>query len=113
MVFHAVFNGISVISRRQCTYPCFLGILLTSTSHNIILKPLAAFPNNHYITTDSGERGMNPVAMTIINLRRKYWPSQGSNKRPLVLKSATLQTELWGSAERFSLVRLFSIFRRI
>ena len=31
----------------QCTYPCFLGVLLTSTLHNILSKPLAAFPHNH------------------------------------------------------------------
>ena len=49
-------------------------------------------------TTDSGERGMNPVAMTIINPRKEYWPSQGSNQRPPVLKSATLLTELWDLA---------------
>ena len=49
-------------------------------------------------TTDSGERGMNPVTITIINPQKEYWPSRGSNQRPPVLKSATLQTELWGSA---------------
>ena len=31
---------------------------------------------------DNGERGMNPVAMTIINPRKEYWPSRGSNRRP-------------------------------
>ena len=45
---------------------------------------------------NSGERGMNPVAMTIINPRKKYWPSRGSNQRPPVLKSCTLPPELWG-----------------
>ena len=48
-------------------------------------------------TTDSGERGMNPVAMTIINSRKEYWPSRGSNQRPPVLKSTTLPAELWDS----------------
>ena len=38
---------------------------------------------------------MNPVAMTIINPRKEYWPSRGSNQQPPVLKSATLLTELW------------------
>ena len=33
-------------------------------------------------TTESGERGMNPVTMTIINPRKEYWPSRGLNKRP-------------------------------
>ena len=31
----------------QCTYPCFPGVLLTSSPHNILSKPLAAFPHNH------------------------------------------------------------------
>ena len=31
----------------QCTYPCFPGVLLSSTTHNILSKPLAAFPHNH------------------------------------------------------------------
>ena len=41
---------------------------------------------------------MNPVAMNIINPRKKYWPSRGSNRRPPVLKSAKLPTKLWSSA---------------
>ena len=32
----------------QCTYPCFPGVLLNSTMHIILSKPLAAFPCNHY-----------------------------------------------------------------
>ena len=51
-------------------------------------------------TTDSGARGMNPVAITIINPRKEYWLSWGSNQRLPALKSATLPTELWGSAYR-------------
>ena len=49
-------------------------------------------------TTDSSERVMNPVAMTIINPLKKYLPSRGLNQQPLVLKSAKLPTELWGLA---------------
>ena len=30
----------------QCTCPWFPGVLLTSTPHNILSKPLAAFPHN-------------------------------------------------------------------
>ena len=41
---------------------------------------------------------MNSVAMTIINPRKEHWPSRGSNQRTPVLTSATLPTELWGSA---------------
>ena len=47
-------------------------------------------------TTYSCERGMNPVAMTIINPQKECWTSQGSNQRPPVLKSAMLPTELLG-----------------
>ena len=50
-------------------------------------------------TLDSGERGMNPVVMTIINTWEEYWPSQGSHHQPPVLKSCALRTELWGSAK--------------
>ena len=46
---------------------------------------------------ESGERGMTPVAMTIINPRKEYWLSWGWNQRPPVLKSATLPTELFRS----------------
>ena len=35
---------------------------------------------------DLGDRGINPVAMTIIDPRKEYWLSQGSNQRPLALK---------------------------
>ena len=49
---------------------------------------------------DSGERGMNPVVITIINPWKKYWPSRRSNQRPPVLKPATLPTELWGFGSR-------------
>ena len=31
----------------QCTYPCFPVVLLTSTTHNILSKLLAAFPHDH------------------------------------------------------------------
>ena len=31
----------------QWTYPCFHGVLLSSTPHNILSKPLAAFPHNY------------------------------------------------------------------
>ena len=38
---------------------------------------------------------MNPVAMTIISPQKEYWPSQGLNQQPPVLKSCMLPTELW------------------
>ena len=58
-------------------------------------------------TTDSDERGMNPVAMTVINHRKEYWPSWGSSQRRPVLKSAMLPTDIWGSAIRERGTQLF------
>ena len=80
----------------QFTFTCFPGVLLTSAPHNVISKPLAAFPHNIVETIDSGETGMTPVAMTVINPQKEYWPSRGSNQRPPVLKSAMVLTDLWG-----------------
>ena len=42
---------------------------------------------------DSGEKGMNPVTMTIINPRTEHWPSRKSNQRPPVFKSCTVGDE--------------------
>ena len=53
---------------------------------------------------DSGGRGMNPVAMTIIDPEREYWQSWGSDQRPPVPKFAPLSPELWGLAKRVSVV---------
>ena len=47
MVFNAVFSSISVIFRRPVHLSMLSGVLLTSTLHNILSKPLAAFPLNH------------------------------------------------------------------
>ena len=47
MVFNAVFNFFFSYIGGNCTYPCFPGVLLTSTPHNILSKPPAAFPRNH------------------------------------------------------------------
>ena len=43
MQFSTVFQ---LYCGSQCAYPCFPGVLLTSTLHNILSKPLAAFPQN-------------------------------------------------------------------
>ena len=89
------------------TYQCFPGVLSTSTLHIFLTKPLAAFPHNHCRNNERGmnpvamnpvnERGNDPVAMTIINPWKEY--CRGLNQRPPVLKSATLPTDLWGSAQ--------------
>ena len=39
---------------------------------------------------DSGERGMNRVALPIITSSKEYWPSLGWNEQPPALKSCTL-----------------------
>ena len=58
------------------------------------------FPHNHcQKKLDSCERGLNRVAMTIINSLKEHWPSRGLNQRPPVLKSTTLPTELWELAK--------------
>ena len=48
---------------------------------------------------DRGERGMNPVAMTVINPPKEYWLTRGSNQEPPVLKSATLPMSYGGLAK--------------
>ena len=66
----------------RCTYPCFPAILFTSTPHKIHSKPLASLPrNSRRKKMDGSERGINPVAMSVINLRKEYWQSRGSNQR--------------------------------
>ena len=57
-------------------------------------------------TMDSSERGMNPVAKTIIQPWKEYWPSRGSNQRISVLMSTGLPTELWGSAQTIEKERI-------
>ena len=65
----------------QYIYPCFPRVLLTSTPHSVLPKPLAAFPHNHCRNnaTNSDAR-MNPVAIPIINLRKEYRQSRRFKK---------------------------------
>ena len=73
---NAVFSTLFQLYRGgQYLYRCFPGILLTSTAHNILSKQLPHITIAK--TMDSGEREMNPVAMTIINPRKEYWQSPG------------------------------------
>ena len=44
MLFSTVFQ---LFCGSQFIYPCFPGVLLTSIPHNVLSKPLAAFPHNH------------------------------------------------------------------
>ena len=91
----------------KCTYPYFPVILpgilpvlraiffpsYLLLSHTTIVKRM-----------DSGERGMIPVTMTIINPWKEYWLSLGSNQQPPILKSCTLPTELWDSSQKMEVV---------
>ena len=45
---------------------------------------------------DSCEREMTPVTLTIINTRKGYLSSRGSNQQPPVLECYMLLTELRG-----------------
>ena len=87
-------------SDGRCTYPCLPGVL--ETVFCTIFLPshwLLSYITN-VKTMDCCERGMHHVAMTIINPRREYWPSQGQNNQPPILKSCTLPTKLWGPSSR-------------
>ena len=44
-------NGLLLFSTVFQLYPCFPGVLLTSTLQNILSKPPAAFLQNHYRNT--------------------------------------------------------------
>ena len=70
MAFLTVFQ---LYPGAQCTYPCFPGVLATSTLLllNILPKPMAAFSHNHCRNNRQRWRGMNPVVMTIANPRKE------------------------------------------
>ena len=80
MVFNAVFNSISFIS----WLPVHLSMVSRSSFNQY--PPTIFFPSHWLLshitiveTTDSGDRGRNPLSMTIINSRKEYWPSPGSS----------------------------------
>ena len=75
----------------------------------MIARPtLYLTPTDIVETTDGGERGMNPVAMTVINPWKEDWPNQGSNQRSPVLKSTMLPTELWGWANSYQMTNVWT-----
>ena len=75
-------------------------------SANILSKPWLHSHITIVETTDSGERGMNPVAMIIVSPQKEYWLSGGSKQQPPFLKSAMLPTELWVLAH-YCCIKLF------
>ena len=52
-------------------YPCFSGISVSKTPHNICSKQLTAFPNSYDWST-GGQRNWIPVIITSSILRRKF-----------------------------------------
>ena len=99
MVFNAVFNNNSVISGLQVHLSMPFWSSFYENSAQCSFQATGCFPTVE--TMDSSERGMNPVAMTIIDPQKEYRPGRGSNQQPPVLKSCMLPTELWGSENGF------------
>ena len=64
MVFNSVSTVFQLYRCGQCTYPCFPEILLTSTPHIILSKPLAAFLHNHCRNNRQRWGGMTPEKST-------------------------------------------------
>ena len=100
-VFNIVFQlYFSCIAGTSEPIKCFLGVLFNQYSAQYFFPSHWLLSNISVVKTmDGDKRRMNPVAMTIINPRKGCWPSLESNQRPSVLKSGTLPTELWSSAE--------------
>ena len=46
----------------QCTYPCFPGVLLTSTLHSILPKPLTTLPR-HHLRNNGQQRERNELCL--------------------------------------------------
>ena len=102
ILYNAVFNIFKLYRCGQYTYPCLPGFFFFSCT---IFFPSRWLLSHITIseTMDIGERGMNPVAITIINFRKEYGPRKGSNQRPPVLKSLMLPNGLCGLDLLFSI----------
>ena len=76
MVFKAVFNSISAIMRRPVHRSMLSWSSFNQYSEQYSSAAKSCFPHATIVeTTHSREREMNPVAMTIINPRKEYWPT--------------------------------------
>ena len=99
MVFNAVYQQyFSYITVASAPIHAFLKFFETALRTIFFLSHRLLFHITNVETMDGNERGMNPVAMTIINPWKEYSQSRESNQQPPILKSATLSTELWDSA---------------
>ena len=75
MVFNAIFNSISVIPWRPLCLCMLSRYYFNQYSTQYSFQATGCFPHLTIVeTTDSGQRKMNPVAMTIINPRKGYRP---------------------------------------
>ena len=105
MVFNAVFNSISVISLRPVRLSMLFRSSFNQYSAQYSFQATGCFFHITIVeTVDTGEKGISPVAMTITNPRKEYWPSWGSNQRPSILKSCTLPNDRLGYGARLELV---------
>ena len=95
MVFNAVSAVFQLHLGDQCTCPCFPGVLLISTPHNILPKPLATFPHNHCLNNgqrwETNESRLNDYHQSSEAIMAE------KGDRTSDLKPFTLLTEPWGS----------------
>ena len=113
MGFNACFNSFSYIAAASAPIHAFLEFLLPVPHIIFFPSHLLLFHITIVETTDSGERGMNHVEMTIINPRDENWPSSGSNQRPPVLKSTTLPAMGLGWTNRGARIRSCHLLRSV
>ena len=80
----------------QCTYPCFPEILLTSNTHNILSKPLAAFSKNH--CRNNGQRlERNESCRNGYHLSSERILAEPGIEPATSCSQLGSPTELWGS----------------
>ena len=65
----------------------------------VVLNPNTTNPINIVAKVDSGEKGMNPVSMTINNPLTEYCLSPGSNRELLFSSTACYQPSYKGSSK--------------
>ena len=92
MVFTAVFNSISVISRRPFYLKMFFFSSFNQHSPHYSFHASGCFPTTIVETIGCG---INPVGMIIIDPWKGYWAEPGIEP---ATSCSQVPTELWGSA---------------
>ena len=92
-----VYYFISIVAASAPIH-AFLESLLSVLRTMFFSKPLAAFPQNHYQTMVIGGRGMNSVAITIINPRKGIDPVGYQSHDPLSSSPIRYRQSYRGSA---------------